>query len=84
MVVAIHPDHFLGNVRVILYVRAVCRHLELQAVTVDFRRKVEILHDPENLLIRHLDAKDSIHLLDGDGHLTRCDRVAGIDIQMGG
>ena len=64
MVVAVHPDDFLGYVRVVLYICAVCRYLELQAVAVNFRRKVEILHDPENLLIRHLDAQNSIYLLD--------------------
>ena len=40
MVIAIHTDYFLGYIRVILHILAVCREMHGQFVAVDLRLEV--------------------------------------------
>ena len=40
MVIAIHTDYFLGYIRVILHILAVCREMQGQLITIDLRLEV--------------------------------------------
>ena len=40
VIVAVHTDHFLGYIRVILHILAVCREMHGQFVAVDLRLEV--------------------------------------------
>ena len=40
MVIAVHTDNFLCDIRVVLHILAVCREVQGQLVAVDFRLEV--------------------------------------------
>ena len=40
VIVAVHTDHFLGNIRIIFHILAVCREMHGQFVAVDLRLEV--------------------------------------------
>ena len=49
MVIAIHTDYFLGYIRIIFHILAVCREMQGQLITLDLRIKIKTFQDEEYL-----------------------------------
>ena len=82
MLIAVHTDDFLRDILICLHILAVCRNLQGQLVTLDGRRKLQILHDMKDLLIRNLDAENVVDT--ADAHLQRSGLcgISRVDIDM--
>ena len=91
MIVAVHTDDFLCHVRIALdivlslrqHILTVSRNLDGQLIAVDFRCKVQVFHNAENLCFRNFDTEYAVYFADTDSHRSRIDGVSGVHIEMG-
>ena len=82
MIVAVHPDNFLGNIRIRFHILTVRRNLNSQVIPFNFRCKVQVIQDSYNLFIRNFNSQNSIDTFHTDCHFFRLHGISGRNFYM--
>ena len=91
MVIAIHTDHFLCHVGITFHIPlaiwqhvfSVCRYMNGQLIILYAWIKIQILHNADDLCLRHFNTKDTVDLGNTYLHFCRLYGITGVDIHMG-
>ncbi len=83
MVIAIHADHFLRNIRIGFHVLPVRRYLNRQPVAVDLRGKIKPLQNASDILCGHRDAEHAVDFVYTRLHRPGTDGIPGVDVDVG-
>ena len=83
MIVTIHTDDFLSNIRIVFHILTESRNLQSQLIAINNGFHIQAGQNTYDIFSGNFDTQHSIHFIDADLHFTRFYGVTGVHIAVG-